>query len=84
MIVGDVFREREIERREALLDEQGEVGVVRQEAIDLRIERTRCVVGKTLRIEGDKLGIAWAGLKQKAAAARAPRLNIHHRADARL
>ena len=83
VVVGDIVREREVEGRESLLDEQCEICVVGQKAIDFRVERTRREIRNAPRIEIDQVSVTRARLKQKTAAARAPCFHVHDSADTR-
>ena len=81
VIIGDLADESEIVAGQSVADEQREVGVVGQEAINLGINRIRRIARNALGIKIDQPPIAGACLEQKARSGAAARFHIDDRAD---
>ena len=84
MVVAHIVGEGEVERRKTCADEEREIGVVRQDLVDLRVKRTRRQHGHAFGVEIDETAVAGTRLEQKARSPRAARFHVHDGARARL
>ena len=80
--MGHIAGEREVQCRDSVANEQGQIGVVGKALVDFRKQRTRCVVDGVRRIEPDQRTRMGTSLKQQARALIAARLDIDHGTDA--
>ncbi len=83
VVVGDIAAEGKIVAGQAVIEEHGEVRVVRQCFVDHGEQRSRGIGGDTVCVKIDQRTIAGTGLEQQAGTLVAPRLGIDGDADAR-
>src|SRR5215471_8542159 len=84
VVMRDVLAESEIPRRESVIDEEREVGVVGKEFVDDGRKRASRVGVNVSAVDIEQRAVAGTHLEQKAWSSVAARLDIHDRANTRL